>query len=166
MPFAPEYLQCVLHQNFADAKAFFLGPLMSIHHAHLVMLSAQGIVSAEDAHTIRLALDSISQDEVRGAAFDAACEDLYYYVERCISARCGDALAGRLHTARSRNDIDMTMYRMRQRESILELMAATLRPAPRAAAAGGAPSRNHLRRPYPHAAGPTDYRRALHARSR
>ncbi len=125
MPFAPEYLQCVLHQNFADAKAFFLGPLMSIHHAHLVMLTAQGIVSAEDAHTIRLALDSISQDEVRGAAFDADCEDLYYYIERRISDRCGDALAGRLHTARSRNDIDMTMYRMRQRESILELMAAT-----------------------------------------
>src|SRR5262249_6041354 len=32
---------------------------------------------------------------------------------------------GRLHTARSRNDIDMTMYRMRQRELILALSAAT-----------------------------------------
>ena len=34
-------------------------------------------------------------------------------------------MAGRLHTARSRNDIDMTMYRMRQREFILGLLAAT-----------------------------------------
>ena len=38
---------------------------------------------------------------------------------------CGEDVAGRLHTARSRNDIDMTMYRMRQREFILGLAAAT-----------------------------------------
>src|SRR5205085_4767500 len=38
---------------------------------------------------------------------------------------CGDEVAGRLHTARSRNDIDMTMYRMRQREVILTLLNAT-----------------------------------------
>jgi len=38
---------------------------------------------------------------------------------------CGEEIAGRLHTARSRNDIDMTMYRMRQREFILGLIAAT-----------------------------------------
>jgi argininosuccinate lyase len=35
-------------------------------------------------------------------------------------------VAGRLHTARSRNDIDMTMYRMRQRELVLEIVDATL----------------------------------------
>src|SRR5579872_231122 len=107
MPFAPEYLKCVLHQNFEDAKTFFLGPLMSIHYAHLVMLRAQGIVGAEEAHAIRTALDAISQDEVRRAAFDPQCEDLYYYVERRIAEGCGEAAVGRLHTARSRNDIDM-----------------------------------------------------------
>jgi len=37
---------------------------------------------------------------------------------------CGPDVAGRLHTARSRNDIDMTMYRMRQREFILGLVDA------------------------------------------
>jgi len=124
--FAPQYLQCVLHQNFEDAKTFFLAPLMSIHYAHLVMLAAQDIVSPDDAHAIRLALDSISQDEVRRAAFDPQCEDLFYYLERAIAAQCGEAAAGRLHTARSRNDIDMTQYRMRQRESVLELLAASL----------------------------------------
>jgi len=36
---------------------------------------------------------------------------------------CGEDVAGRLHTARSRNDIDMTMYRMRQREFIVALLA-------------------------------------------
>src|SRR5205814_811368 len=46
-------------------------------------------------------------------------------VERLIVGACGDDVAGRLHTARSRNDIDMTMYRMRQRELILGLLAST-----------------------------------------
>ena len=55
----------------------------------------------------------------------ARCEDLFFYVERLIVDACGEDAAGRLHTARSRNDIDMTMYRMRQREFILELAAAS-----------------------------------------
>jgi argininosuccinate lyase len=125
MAFAPEYVTYVLNENFEDAKELFLAPLMAIHYAHLSMLAAQGIVSAEDARRIREALDSVSLDEVRQAKYDGSCEDLFFYVERLIVARCGEDAAGRLHTARSRNDIDMTMYRMRQREFILGLMAAT-----------------------------------------
>ena len=44
MRFAPEYVSCVLNENFEDAKAEFLSPLMAIHYAHLVMLAEQGIV--------------------------------------------------------------------------------------------------------------------------
>jgi len=124
--FAPEYVECVLNDNFEDAKSQLLAPLMAIHYAHLVMLRAQGIVSAGDAHAIREALDSVSQDAVRRAPFDGGCEDLFFYVESLIASACGEDIAGRLHTARSRNDIDMTMYRMRQRELILHLMAASL----------------------------------------
>jgi argininosuccinate lyase len=123
--FAPEYVKYVLNENFEDAKAQLLSPLMAIHYAHLVMLAAQGIVPAADAHAIRAALDSVSQDDVRRAPFDGSCEDLFYYVERLIVDACGEDVAGRLHTARSRNDIDMTMYRMRQRELVLDLLAAT-----------------------------------------
>ena len=56
----------------------------------------------------------------------APYEDLFFYIERLVIASCGDDVAGRLHTARSRNDIDMTMYRMRQREFVLGLLSATL----------------------------------------
>ncbi len=42
------------------------------------------------------------------------------------SSACGEDVAGRLHTARSRNDIDMTMYRMRQREFIVRLIDASV----------------------------------------
>jgi argininosuccinate lyase len=125
MKFAPEYVTYVLNENFEDAKELFLSPLMAIHYAHLVMLAAQGIVSPEDAHTLREALDGVSQDDIRSAKYDGSCEDLFFYIERLVIQACGDDVAGRLHTARSRNDIDMTMYRMRQREFILGLLAAT-----------------------------------------
>jgi argininosuccinate lyase len=123
--FAPEYVKYVLNENFEDAKSQLLSPLMAIHYAHLAMLAAQGIVSPGDAHAIREALDTVSQDEVKRVEYDGTYEDLFFYIERLIVDACGEDVAGRLHTARSRNDIDMTMYRMRQRELVLDLLAAT-----------------------------------------
>jgi argininosuccinate lyase len=127
MRFSPEYVACVLNENFEDAKALFLSPLMRIHYAHLVMLTERGIIPGAEARLIRTALDAIDIDDVRKAVFDSRCEDLFFFVERLIVERCGEEAAGRLHTARSRNDIDMTMYRMQQRELILALYTATVR---------------------------------------
>jgi argininosuccinate lyase len=125
VPFAPEYISCVLNENYEDAKTHFLAPLRAIHYAHLVMLADRKIVSAAEAHALREALDAVSPDDIRNSKFDGSCEDLFFYVERLIVGACGDDIAGRLHVARSRNDIDMTMYRMRQRELVLALTAAS-----------------------------------------
>ncbi len=126
MPFSPDYVRIVLNENFEDAKSLFLEPLMAIHYAHLVMLHDTRIVSTEDARAIRRALDGIDLDAVRKTPYDGTCEDLFFFLERQVVAACGDAVAGRLHTARSRNDIDMTMYRMRLREFVSELLEATV----------------------------------------
>jgi argininosuccinate lyase len=126
MRFAPEYVSNVLNDNFEDAKELLLTPLMGIHYAHLVMLHEQGIISASDARALREALNGISLDSVRCASYDGSCEDLFFFIERLIREACGDDAAGRLHTARSRNDIDMTMYRIRQRECIAQLGARVL----------------------------------------
>jgi argininosuccinate lyase len=126
MRFDPEYVSHVLNDNFEDAKTLFLSPLMAIHYAHLVMLAERGIVSPADAHAVREALDAISVADIRRTPYDGSCEDLFFFVDRLLIASCGEQTAGRLHTARSRNDIDMTMYRMRQRGDILALIDATL----------------------------------------
>jgi argininosuccinate lyase len=126
MRFAPEYVTYVLNENFEDAKANFLAPLMALHYAHLVMLADKAIISRADAHAIRVALDQVDQDAVRKVNYDGSYEDLFFYIDRLIIAACGADVAGRLHTARSRNDIAMTTYRMRQRECLLQLTAATL----------------------------------------
>jgi argininosuccinate lyase len=126
MKFAPEYVKNVLNDNFEDAKELLLSPLMAINYAHLVMLAERGIVSPADARLLRDALDGISLDRVRQVLYDGTYEDLFFYIERLIDQACGPDVAGRLHTARSRNDLAMTMYRMRQREFIAALAAATL----------------------------------------
>src|SRR5262245_9102974 len=120
--FARAYIDCVLSENFEEAKSITLSPLRAIHCPHLVMRADRGIIPVADARAIRDALDAIREPAVRAAAFDGACEDLFFYVEHLLAAQCGADVAGRLHTARSRNDIDMTMYRMWQREGILELL--------------------------------------------
>jgi len=124
--FSPEYIRLVLNENFEDAKALFLSPLMAIHYAHLAMLAETGILAKADARTLRSALDRIDLAKVHAVKFDGSCEDLFFHVETLLAGACGADVAGRLHTARSRNDIDMTMYRMRLRQLVLELAAATL----------------------------------------
>jgi argininosuccinate lyase len=127
MTFDPQYIDHVLSENFEDAKALFLSPLLSINYAHLVMLADTAIVSAEEAHALREALDAISVNDVRATPYHDTCEDLFFHIERLIERQCGEDTAGRLHTARSRNDIDMTMYRLRQREYILTVVASSLK---------------------------------------
>jgi argininosuccinate lyase len=126
MAFDPEYVSRVLREHFEDAKALFLSPLVAISYAHLVMLRERGIISAADAHVLRDALDSISVADLGRTQYDHTCEDLFFHIERKIVAACGEEIAGRLRIARSRNDLDMTMYRMRQREFIATLAAGAL----------------------------------------
>ncbi|HVH57727.1 MAG TPA: argininosuccinate lyase [Vicinamibacterales bacterium] len=126
MKFADEYVSCVLNENFEDAKAQFLLPLMSIHRAHLVMLAERGILPRPEARALRTALDQVPLEAVKQVKYDGTYEDLFFYVERLIVEGCGEETAGRLHTARSRNDIDMAMYRMQQRRLILALAGAGL----------------------------------------
>jgi len=126
MPFAPEYVTHVLNENFEDAKALLLEPMVAIDYAHLVMLEEQGLIPPEPARRIRDALDRLSLDHLRAVRYDGSCEDLFFYIEQQIAAAAGEDAAGRLHVARSRNDIDMTMYRMRQREFVLGLLRASL----------------------------------------
>jgi argininosuccinate lyase len=124
--FDPSYIDHVLNENFEDAKVLFLAPLIAIHYAHLVMLADRGIINASDARSLRDGLDAISLKDIQSTPYDGTCEDLFFYIERLLINSCGEDVAGRLHTARSRNDIDMTMYRMRQREFIIGLVESTL----------------------------------------
>jgi argininosuccinate lyase len=126
MAFSPDYVRLVLNDVFEDAKALFLPAMIDVDYAHLVMLTERGIVSVADARVLRAALDGIDLAAVRRAAYDGSCEDLFFYLERLVIEACGPEVAGHLHTARSRNDLDMALYRMRLRDALLEVADAAL----------------------------------------
>ena len=70
--------------------------------AHAAMLSAQKIISAEDAEKIIDGLQTILDDLQSGAlVIDENAEDIHMFVEEVLTARIGDA-GKKLHTARSR----------------------------------------------------------------
>ena len=81
--------------------------------AHAKMLAKQGIISKEDAAQIRQGLGTIEK-EIREEKFpwDPDLEDLHMNIESRLHQLIG-AAAGRLHTARSRNDqvaVDLRLY--------------------------------------------------------
>ena len=92
--------------------------------AHVAMLAAQGIVSAEDAASIAGGLETIAAEYERGGVpEDWDLEDIHMTVESRLVELIGP-VAGRLHTARSRNDQVATDFRLWVRQAIDEADAA------------------------------------------
>ena len=80
--------------------------------AHVTMLGATGIVAADDVAAILRGLDTIAAEYASGGLVeDAALEDIHMHVETRLAQLIGHA-AGRLHTARSRNDQVATDFRL------------------------------------------------------
>jgi len=121
---AAVYAETVLAVNFADAQRYFLEALLEIHYAHTLMLARQGIIPVTVAQKCLEGLDSLDRAELARARFDGQYEDLFFYVEGALERACGAENSGHMHTARSRNDIDITQYRMRLRRELLDLIAA------------------------------------------
>ena len=92
--------------------------------AHAAMLAAQGIITANDAKNIARGLDTILSEIARGSFdFKRTLEDIHMNVESRLNELIGPA-AGRLHTARSRNDQVATDFRLYVRDTIDETDAA------------------------------------------
>src|SRR6266702_5121425 len=86
--------------------------------AHAAMLAAKGIITAVDAKKIGKGLDTILSEIAEGSfEFKRALEDIHTNVESRLSELIGPA-AGRLHTARSRNDQVATDFRLYVRDTI------------------------------------------------
>ena len=93
--------------------------------AHVTMLAAQGIISADDGAAIAAELVKIKEEISSGAlAIDPNAEDIHTFVEQTLTERIGDA-GKRLHTGRSRNDqvaLDIRLYLREECNKTLELL--------------------------------------------
>jgi argininosuccinate lyase len=123
---APVYRRTVLEEIFRNAQLYFLEPLLEIEYAHTLMLARQKIISQASAAICLRGLKQLDIEQIRGAAYDPAVEDLYFYIEKKLDGFCGAEEAGRIPTARSRNDVAVTMYRIVLRSKILEVLRSSL----------------------------------------
>jgi argininosuccinate lyase len=86
--------------------------------SHATMLGAQGIVAAEDAAAICAGLDRVAAEyAANGVTDNLALEDIHMATEARLAALIGP-VAGRLHTARSRNDQVATDFKLWVRDTI------------------------------------------------
>ncbi|MEG3269718.1 argininosuccinate lyase [Streptococcus suis] len=81
--------------------------------AHVKMLGATGIINQEEAQVIQAGLEELLEEHEAGKlVFDIRNEDIHMNIESLLTDKIG-SVAGKLHTARSRNDqvaTDMHLY--------------------------------------------------------
>src|SRR6201996_431410 len=94
--------------------------------AHVEMLHAQKLLSADELHVIRIGLTALGDEHARGEwHIELADEDGQTALEKRLTSRIG-AAGGRVHLGRSRNDQVLTAIRLYLRDAIEELAAAAL----------------------------------------
>ena len=94
--------------------------------AHVAMLAKQGIIEGEDAQAITEGLNRIAAEyEADGVPVDLDLEDIHMVTESRLAQLIGPS-AGRLHTARSRNDQVATDFRLWVRDAIDEVQAGLI----------------------------------------
>ena len=120
---AQVYADSVLAPDLDIYKQHFSAPLHAINLAHGVMLAEQGLLQPADSAAILAALLKINKDRAwADQEFDGSFEDLFFLIEQELGRQVGEDTAGRLHTGRSRNDMEHTMFRMQLRARLLRLL--------------------------------------------
>ncbi|MDG1437682.1 MAG: argininosuccinate lyase [Emcibacteraceae bacterium] len=131
------YKDTVLEPLFDASKTTFADYHFRVNLAHAVMLSEQGIITKSQASDILTSLIEIEKNlDMDSLKYTGEVEDYFFFVEGELIKALGSDLAGRLHTGRSRNDIDHTIFKMRMMDltavlltELNQLIATLLRVA-------------------------------------
>lgn len=131
----------IFTSRLGNSKAFPLFPLyegdheqeegaelrrdLQLHKAHLVMLVEQDIIPRDVGKAIMAELLNLEMLGLKGLELDRSL-GLYLSTEKYLVDKLGADVAGKLHTARSRNDLDPANRRMHLRESIRQVIASIL----------------------------------------
>jgi len=108
----PTYKETVLAPLFEGVKNNYAGYMGEVNKAHLVMLVETEILSSQQGRDIAIALNEIDAEiDISSLTYSGEYEDYFFLVEAELRKRLGD-LGGALHTARSRNDMDHTLFKL------------------------------------------------------
>lgn len=120
---ASSYKESVLEPIFNDFKEHFFQEMMTLNYAHTIMLAEQFIITHNEAKMILSGLKDIEKNlDLDSLKYTGDFEDVFFYVENKLKKKIGIEVAGKLHTGRSRNDMDITMYKMKLKDYLLSLI--------------------------------------------
>ena len=118
----PVYRETVLAPLFEGVKRHHWRQQMRVNRASAIMLAGRGLLTRAEAAAILDALDDIeATTDVAGLVYTGEYEDFFFLVEAELIRRLGVDVAGKLHTGRSRNDIDHTVFKMALKERVAGL---------------------------------------------
>jgi len=117
----PVYADTILAPQFAASQRWLFVPMLESSEAHLLMLHAVGLMTAEQTARVWSALQSLHEAGPASFAYDPNVEDLFFQMEARIVEQAGEEAGGNLHLARSRNDLDAAMARLCLRGKLLEV---------------------------------------------
>jgi argininosuccinate lyase len=113
----PDAIMAEINASIGFDKRLFAQDIRA-SKAHAAMLAETGIITKADAAQIRHGLDQVQAEIAAGSfTFSSALEDIHMNVEARLKELIGPA-AGRLHTARSRNDQVATDFRLYVRDTV------------------------------------------------
>ena len=126
MGFSPVYTERVLDPSYANWRRSFSADAMQVHRAHLVMLSERSLIPSSSVEAIRKGIDLLETRFNPPEHIPEEVEDLYFLFEQELGKLIGPEHAGYLHTARSRNDMDTTVFRLTLKNRLEELLESLL----------------------------------------
>ena len=119
--FSRVYVEHVLDPGYRNWKRLYYGDLLAVHKAHLIMLEETGIVSRTAAAAIKASMVGIEAGTAFPDHIPEGLEDLSFFYEKELD-RHGAGSAASLHTARSRNDMDTTVFRLALKRELRDLV--------------------------------------------
>lgn len=134
------YVEELLKPVFNDQRDYLFHVMFDIHRAHVIMLAEKKIISVEEAKVMLDGINKVAKTDTASLSYQPQFEDLFFMMEAKIGKEIGEELAGKIHIARSRNDMGVAMYRLVLREHLL----TTLRNAYLLSEALLGQSENHI----------------------
>ncbi|HEY9053955.1 MAG TPA: lyase family protein, partial [Rectinemataceae bacterium] len=110
--FAAVYVDRVLDPAYKNWKTLYESEALRVHRAHLCMLEERGILPDGVAKALKTGIERMETDFVAPDHIPEGVEDLYFLFEKELGRIAGEENAAWLHTARSRNDMDTTVFRL------------------------------------------------------
>ncbi len=123
---AKSFQKSVLAPVFDIQKKYYFKAFIEMTKAHVVMLEKQDLLTKDEAKTILASMLEVEKIDFENREYDPRFEDLFFMFEKTLEEKIGPDLAGKVHTARSRNDICVAEFRMAMRDRNINVLNSIL----------------------------------------